>query len=205
MIEESEKLKSSLEGKAEHLADRLVPYTLGGTALTYLLTRNTTKALSVLMVDFSCALKLAMPISVLSAIREASLYHMTVKGGKYLEAVAEVGDNEIFIRTALSKYTYRICQVGDECWCEYVGAYRGLLEQKLLPMITPKENLLECEVLESSLLGGKPKTLREYAEDNLKLKKFREQNFGTNGFSKADHPRRVYDEFIKEDFIPEDK
>ena len=56
-----------------------------------------------------------------------------------LEAVAEVGDNEIFIRTALSKYTYRICQVGDECWCEYVGAYRGLLEQKLLPMITPKE------------------------------------------------------------------
>ena len=78
-----------------------------------------------------------------------------------LEAVAEVGDNEIFIRTALSKYTYRICQVGDECWCEYVGAYRGLLEQKLLPMITPKENLLECEVLESSLLGGKPKTLRE--------------------------------------------
>ena len=111
-----------------------------------------------------------------------------------LEAVAEVGDNEIFIRTALSKYTYRICQVGDECWCEYVGAYRGLLE-----------NLLECEVLESSLLGGKPKTLREYAEDNLKLKKFREQNFGTNGFSKADHPRRVYDEFIKEDFIPEDK
>ena len=119
--------------------------------------------------------------------------------------VAEVGDNEIFIRTALSKYTYRICQVGDECWCEYVGAYRGLLEQKLLPMITPKENLLECEVLESSLLGGKPKTLREYAEDNLKLKKFREQNFGTNGFSKADHPRRVYDEFIKEDFIPEDK
>ena len=122
-----------------------------------------------------------------------------------LEAEAEVGDNEIFIRTALSKYTYRICQVGDECWCEYVGAYRGLLEQKLLPMITPKENLLECEVLESSLLGGKPKTLREYAEDNLKLKKFREQNFGTNGFSKADHPRRVYDEFIKEDFIPEDK
>ena len=121
-----------------------------------------------------------------------------------LEAVAEVGDNEIFIRTA-SKYTYRMCQVGDECWCEYVGAYRGLLEQKLLPMITPKENLLECEVLESSLLGGKPKTLREYAEDNLKLKKFREQNFGTNGFSKADHPRRVYDEFIKEDFIPEDK
>ncbi len=98
MIEESEKLKSALEGKAEHLADKLVPYTLGGTALTYLLTRNTTKALSVLMVDFSCALKLAMPISVLSAIREASLYHMTVKGGKYLEAVAEA-DTIVFDKT----------------------------------------------------------------------------------------------------------
>ena len=98
MIEESEKLKSSLEGKAEHLADRLVPYTLGGTALTYLLTRNTTKALSVLMVDFSCALKLAMPISVLSAIREASLYHMTVKGGKYMEAMAEA-DTIVFDKT----------------------------------------------------------------------------------------------------------
>ena len=71
MIEESEKLKSGLESKAEHLADRLVPYTLAGTALTYVLTRNVTKTLSVLMVDFSCALKLAMPISVLSAIREA--------------------------------------------------------------------------------------------------------------------------------------
>lgn len=89
MIEESEKLKSALEGKAEHLADRLVPYTFVGTGLVYLLTRNITKALSVLMVDFSCAMKLAMPISVLSAIREASRYHLTVKGGKYLEAVAE--------------------------------------------------------------------------------------------------------------------
>ena len=122
-----------------------------------------------------------------------------------LEAVAEVMGNEIFIRTALSKYTYRIYEVKGECWCEYVGAYRGFLEQKLLPIITPKENLLECEVLDSSILGGKQKTLREYAEDNLKLQKFREQNFGNNGFSKADHPRRVYDEFIKEDFIPEDK
>lgn len=89
MIEESEKLKSSLESKASHLADQLVPYTLLGTGLTWLLTRNVTRALSVLMVDFSCALKLAMPISVLSAIREASMYHMTVKGGKYLEAVAD--------------------------------------------------------------------------------------------------------------------
>lgn len=98
MIEESEKLKSSVEGKAEHLADRLVPYTLAGTGLTYLFTGNITKALSVLMVDFSCALKLAMPISVLSAIREASLYHMTVKGGKYLEAVAEA-DTVVFDKT----------------------------------------------------------------------------------------------------------
>lgn len=98
MIEESEKLKSALEGKAEHLADKLVPYSLGGTALTYLLTRNVNKAISVLMVDFSCALKLAMPISVLSAIREASLYHVTVKGGKYLEAVADA-DTIVFDKT----------------------------------------------------------------------------------------------------------
>lgn len=88
MIEESEKLKSGLESKAEHLADRLVPYTFLGTGLVWLLTRNVTKALSVLMVDFSCALKLAMPITVLSAIREASASHITVKGGKYLEAMA---------------------------------------------------------------------------------------------------------------------
>ena len=89
MIEESEKMKSSLESKAEHLADRLVPYTLGGTVLTWLLTRNATKTLSVLMVDFSCALKLAMPISVLSAIREAGTRSITVKGGKYMEAMAD--------------------------------------------------------------------------------------------------------------------
>ncbi len=98
MIEESEKLKSGVESKAEHLADKLVPYSLGGTILTYLLTRNATKALSILMVDYSCALKLAMPISVLSAIREASLYNVTVKGGKYLEAVAEA-DTIVFDKT----------------------------------------------------------------------------------------------------------
>ena len=98
MIEESEKLKSSLEGKAEHLADKLVPYTLGGTALTYLLTRNATKALAILMVDFSCALKLAMPISVLSAIREAGTHKVTVKGGKYLEAMADA-DTIVFDKT----------------------------------------------------------------------------------------------------------
>lgn len=98
MIEESEKLKSALEGKAEHLADKLVPYTLAGTALTYLLTRNITKALSILMVDFSCALKLAMPISVLSAIREAGVHNITVKGGKFLEAAAEA-DTIVFDKT----------------------------------------------------------------------------------------------------------
>lgn len=98
MIEESEKLKSELEGKSEHYADKLVPWTLGATGLTYLLTRNVTKAMSILMVDFCCALKLAMPISVLSAIREASLYNVTVKGGKFLEAVAEA-DTIVFDKT----------------------------------------------------------------------------------------------------------
>lgn len=89
MIEESEKLKSGVESKAENLADKLVPYTLAGTALTWAVTRNTTKALAVLMVDFSCALKLAIPIAVLSAIREANARHVTIKGGKYMEAMAE--------------------------------------------------------------------------------------------------------------------
>ena len=98
MIEGTEKLKSAVESKAEHLADRLVPYTLAGTALTYALTRNVTKALSILMVDFSCALKLAMPISVLAAIREANAHHITVKGGKFLEAVAEA-DTIVFDKT----------------------------------------------------------------------------------------------------------
>ncbi|MFC2476225.1 MAG: heavy metal translocating P-type ATPase [Catonella sp.] len=98
MIEETEKLKSGAESKALKLADRLVPYTLIGTGLVYLLTRNVTKALAVLMVDFSCALKLAMPVSVLSAIREASENGITVKGGKYLEAVAEA-DTIVFDKT----------------------------------------------------------------------------------------------------------
>lgn len=98
MIEESEKLKSSLEGKAEHLADKLVPYSLGGTILTYLLTRNATKAISILMVDYSCALKLAMPISVLAAIRQANDHNITVKGGKFLEKVA-VADTIVFDKT----------------------------------------------------------------------------------------------------------
>ena len=89
MIEESEKLKSAVESKASHLADKLVPYSFAGTALTYLLSRNTQKALSFLMVDFSCALNLSMPLAVLSAMREAGKYGMTVKGGKFLEAVSD--------------------------------------------------------------------------------------------------------------------
>ena len=123
MIEESEKLKSGLESKAEHLADRLVPYTLLGTGITYLLTRNITKAISVLMVDFSCALKLAMPISVLSAIREASNYHVTVKGGRYLEAMAEA-DTIVFDKTGtLTKAQPTV---------KRVVAFNGMSENELL-------------------------------------------------------------------------
>ena len=103
MIEESEKLKSTAEDKAARLADRLVPYTLGGTALTYLVTRNVTKMLAVLMVDFSCALKLAMPIAVLSAMRESSSYHISVKGGRFLEAVAKA-DTVVFDKTGTLTY-----------------------------------------------------------------------------------------------------
>lgn len=120
MIEDSEKLKSAAEGRAEHLADCLVPYTLLGTGLVWALTRNAAKALAVLMVDFSCALKLAMPISVLSAIREASLYHITVKGGKYLEAVAEA-QTIVFDKTGTLtkarptvKAVYSFCEKREE-------------------------------------------------------------------------------------------
>ena len=103
MIEQSEKLKSTAEDKASRMADRLVPYTLGGTALTYLLTRNVTKMLAVLMVDFSCALKLAIPIAVLSAMRESSGYHISVKGGRFLEAVAKA-DTIVFDKTGTLTY-----------------------------------------------------------------------------------------------------
>ena len=103
MIEESEKLKSTAEDKSSRMADRLVPYTLAGTALTYLLTRNVTKMLSVLMVDFSCALKLAIPIAVLSAMRECNGYHISVKGGRFLEAVAKA-DTIVFDKTGTLTY-----------------------------------------------------------------------------------------------------
>lgn len=111
MIEESEKLKSTAEDKASRLADRLVPYTLGGTILTYLLTRNVTKMLAVLMVDFSCALKLSMPIAVLSAMRESSSHHISVKGGRFLEAVAKA-DTIVFDKTGTLTYAQpRVAEV----------------------------------------------------------------------------------------------
>ena len=121
MIEESEKLKSTAEDKASRLADRLVPYTLGGTALTYLLTRNVTKMLAVLMVDFSCALKLAMPIAVLSAMRESSGYHISVKGGRFLEAVSKA-NTVVFDKTGTLTYAEpsvaQIVTFGGEDGCE---------------------------------------------------------------------------------------
>ena len=125
MIEESEKLKSGLESKAEHLADSLVPYTLGGTVLTYLLTRNVTKALSILMVDFSCALKLAMPITVLSAIRQAGQNDITVKGGKFLEAVADA-DTIVFDKTGT------LTKAAPTVKCVY--SFNGANEDELLRM-----------------------------------------------------------------------
>lgn len=118
MIEESEKLKSAAEDRASRLADRLVPYTLGGTAITYLLTRSITKMLAVLMVDFSCALKLSMPIAVLSAIRESSQYHISVKGGRFLEAVANAG-TVVFDKTGTLTYAApkvaKIVTFGGHC------------------------------------------------------------------------------------------
>ena len=111
MIEESEKLKSTTESKASHLADKLVPYSLGGTLLTYLLTRNASKALSILMVDFSCALKLSMPIAVLSAMRESSYYNISVKGGRFLEAVSQA-DTIVFDKTGtLTHATPRVADI----------------------------------------------------------------------------------------------
>lgn len=119
------------------------------------------------------------------------------------EATVEIYAKSIEIRTAWSKYFYRIFVANDLVWCEYNGAYRGLLEQVLLPTITPKESLLDSEVTESSLYGREHKKLREYAEDNLKLKEFRRKNFNEqrNGTAAFDHPKRVYDEFIKEDYV----
>ena len=111
MIEESEKLKSSTENRALQLADRLVPWCLAGTVVTYALTRNVTRAISILMVDFSCALKLSMPLAVLSAMRECGSYHITVKGGKYLEALSKA-DTIVFDKTGtLTRATPQVVEV----------------------------------------------------------------------------------------------
>ena len=118
MIEESEKLKSSTENRALQLADRLVPWCLAGTVVTYALTRNVTRAISILMVDFSCALKLSMPLAVLSAMRECGEYHITVKGGKYLEALAKA-DTIVFDKTGtLTRATPQVVQVIPFSGCE---------------------------------------------------------------------------------------
>lgn len=159
MIEESEKLKSGLESKAEHLADRLVPYTLLGTGITYLLTRNITKAISVLMVDFSCALKLAMPISVLSAIREASNYHVTVKGGRYLEAMAEA-DTIVFDKTGtLTKAQPTVKQV---------VAFNGMSENELLRIAACLEEHFPHSMAKAVVDAARKKGL-EHAEMHSKV------------------------------------
>lgn len=150
MIEESEKLKSGLESRAEHLADKLVPYSLGGTALTYLLTRNATKALSILMVDFSCALKLAMPISVLSAIREAGMYKITVKGGKYLEAVAEA-DTIVFDKTGtLTKAKPTVAEM---------VSFNGMSEDELLRIAACLEEHFPHSMAKAVVSAAKTKHL----------------------------------------------
>ena len=118
MIEESEKLKSSTENRALALADRLVPWCLGATGVTYLLTRNITRAISCLMVDFSCALKLSMPLAVLSAMRECGSYHITVKGGKYLEALSKA-DTIVFDKTGtLTRATPQVVEVVPFSGCD---------------------------------------------------------------------------------------
>ena len=151
MIEESEKLKSGLESKAEHLADSLVPYTLGGTALTYLLTRNAIKALSILMVDFSCALKLAMPITVLSAIRQAGQNDITVKGGKFLEAVA-AADTIVFDKTGtLTKAAPTV---------KYVYSFSGDSEDELLRMAACMEEHFPHSMAKAVVDAAAKKNLR---------------------------------------------
>ena len=150
MIEESEKLKSGLESKAEHLADKLVPYSLGGTALTYLLTRNTTKALSILMVDFSCALKLAMPITVLAAIRQASQASATVKGGKFLEAIAEA-DTIVFDKTGtLTKAKPTVSRV---------YSFNGMPEDELLRIARVLRSIFHIQWLKLLLMKLAEETL----------------------------------------------
>lgn len=129
------------------------------------------------------------------------LERLAIKDPDYdSEAFVEIWQHEIHIRTAWSNYTYRLFNRGDVVWCEYIGAYRGLLEQKLLPTLTPKMSILDSMVTESSLTGNKWQTLRTYSTENLKLKNFRRNNFKEeyNVASPQDHPTIVYDEYIKE-------
>ncbi|RHJ87931.1 hypothetical protein [Parabacteroides sp. AM08-6] len=133
--------------------------------------------------------------------KTGSLERVTIKDQTYdSTACIEIWKHEIHIRTAWSNYTYRIFMRGNSVWCEYIGAYRGLLEQNLLPTFTPKMNILDSEVTESSLTGNKRETLRTYGSENLKLKNFRRGNFKEeyNIASPQDHPTIVYDEYIKE-------
>lgn len=113
------------------------------------------------------------------------------------EASVEIWKNEIHLKTAWSNYTYRIYQHVGSVWCEYVGAYRGLLEQSLLPRITPKENLLDAEVSHSTILKSERDTLRNYSHENLKQKKNRREHLKREGGDSKDHPQVVHDEFIK--------
>lgn len=129
------------------------------------------------------------------------LERVTIKDPNFnSEACIEIWEHEIHIRTAWSDYTYRLYSKGDSVWCEYIGAYRGLLEQTLLPRLTPKMNILDSEVIESSLTGNRKESLRTYGTENLKLKNFRRDNFKEeyNVASPQDHPSIVYDEYIKE-------
>lgn len=164
-------------------------------------------------IQFEIREKLSEVISeILNSERWATIIKEDISGRKSVvirdrsydsEASIEIYAREVSIKTAWSSYSYRLFVIGDNVWCEYNGAYRGLLEQQLLPTITPKESLLDSEVLDSSLYGREKRKLREYAEDNMKLKKFRRENFNENrtGVAPFDHPKKVYDEFIKEDYV----
>lgn len=129
------------------------------------------------------------------------LKRLTIKDPYFdSEASVDIWEEEVHITTAWSNYTYRIYPCGESVWCEYIGAYRGLLEQNLLPTITPKDNILDSAVLNSSLFGQEKGTLRDYSTENLKLKNFRRDNFKKGEeylTSSHDHPKVVYDEFIK--------
>lgn len=196
MIEESEKLKSGVESKAEHLADKLVPYSLGATGLVWLLTRNTTKALAVLMVDFSCALKLAMPVSVLSAIREAGNHHLTVKGGKFLEAVADA-DTIVFDKTGtLTKAQPVVAKV---------VSFNGDREDELLKIAACLEEHFPHSMARAVVEAAKSKGI-EHSEMHSKV-----EYIVAHGIASAIGDKRVVigsAHFVFEDenvTIPEDK